>query len=86
MSSLEWIGEAVCREIGHDVFFDEDAQTTSAAKNICGQCPVQTDCLNYALRIGPVAGVWGGTTASQRRRLNTRLRREAREEPLMRTA
>lgn len=42
---------------------------TRAAIDICATCPVQADCLAYALRTGEDDGIWGGTTPKQRRRM-----------------
>ena len=37
----------------------------SSAKAVCARCPVQLNCLSYALETMPV-GIWGGTTAEER--------------------
>ncbi|HVJ98866.1 MAG TPA: WhiB family transcriptional regulator, partial [Acidimicrobiia bacterium] len=29
---------------------------------ICGDCSVQRDCLNFALRVREPHGIWGGLT------------------------
>jgi WhiB family redox-sensing transcriptional regulator len=39
------------------------------AKLICRVCPVKLTCLNLALANGQEAGIWGGTTEDERRRL-----------------
>jgi len=39
---------------------------------MCANCPLRQPCLEYALR-EPVDGIWGGTTAKQRRRMNHNL-------------
>jgi hypothetical protein len=41
------------------------------ARAICAECPVRTDCLELALRIGPVAGIWGGSDEHERDRITT---------------
>jgi WhiB family redox-sensing transcriptional regulator len=33
---------------------------TRQAKNICNQCPVKTQCLDYALKQDIRYGIWGG--------------------------
>jgi WhiB family transcriptional regulator, redox-sensing transcriptional regulator len=40
-----------------------------AAGRVCARCPVQTPCLRWALDIGQVSGIWGGTTEEERRAL-----------------
>lgn len=60
----------LCAEPGTDpgLWFSgpEDAR---AAKAICARCPAADECLAQALAWHPVAGIWGGTTIGQRRRL-----------------
>lgn len=38
------------------------------AKEICSKCPLQLNCLEYAIRNSEI-GVWGGTTETQRENL-----------------
>lgn len=42
---------------------DEEA---AEAKRICSSCPVEEECLLFALSNGERYGVWGGTTPSER--------------------
>jgi WhiB family redox-sensing transcriptional regulator len=37
------------------------------AKAVCGGCPVAEQCLDWAVRMGLVDGIWGGTTEMERR-------------------
>ncbi len=64
-----WMDDAKCRDLATDVFFaDSDAPKKSAvAKAICSACPVREDCLDYAIRNCELYGIWGGTTASDRK-------------------
>jgi WhiB family redox-sensing transcriptional regulator len=45
----------------------------AAAKAVCAGCPVARECLDWALRMGEAAGVWGGTTPEERRVLRRQL-------------
>jgi WhiB family redox-sensing transcriptional regulator len=45
-----------------------------AAKRICAQCPLQRDCLDYALRVHEPLGIWGGTDELERREIFSRAR------------
>jgi WhiB family redox-sensing transcriptional regulator len=36
------------------------------AKAVCARCPVQANCLSYALVTGQDDGIWGGTTREER--------------------
>ena len=39
------------------------------AKAICATCPVQQECLDFALKTRQEFGIWGGTTEDERRAL-----------------
>lgn len=63
--STHWRDRAQC--VGkEDLFFDGSRE--QAAKNICRTCPVQTECLAFALRTHESYGVWGGKTPQERQR------------------
>lgn len=72
MSSIEWMDDALCRQIDQDLFFPEMGGKSEPAIKVCRRCDVQNQCLNYALTFSNVLGVWGGTTEEQRRLLKRR--------------
>lgn len=39
------------------------------AKAVCATCPVQPECLAYALDADEPSGIWGGLTPDERRAL-----------------
>lgn len=39
----------------------------AVAKSFCARCPVQQECLNFALRVRDPHGVWGGLNEMERR-------------------
>lgn len=39
------------------------------AKKLCGLCPVQNTCLQYALEANEIEGVWGGLSPEERKRI-----------------
>ena len=43
-----------------------DDYSRKAALRICRGCPVIEQCREYALRVDPPEGIWGGMTARQR--------------------
>jgi WhiB family redox-sensing transcriptional regulator len=45
------------------------AEQITRAKDICGGCPVRALCLAEALSHRELDGIWGGTTAAERREL-----------------
>lgn len=60
---------AACKDMDPAMFFPARGMPTEDAKAICQRCPVQGDCLEYALVNGEVFGVWGGMSERQRRRI-----------------
>lgn len=75
VDQYEWRDRAECRGLDNAMFFplsDEPAAARSA-KKVCATCPVQDECLSFALETGQPAGVWGGLATTERRRLLLRL-------------
>jgi WhiB family transcriptional regulator, redox-sensing transcriptional regulator len=76
-SEEEWQARAACRGPQAAAFFppshferkDEKADREARAKAICQGCPVQKDCLDYALRIREPHGIWGGLNEVERKQL-----------------
>jgi WhiB family transcriptional regulator, redox-sensing transcriptional regulator len=73
----EWWSLAACQSVDPDIFFPGSATNPAraqlvAAKAVCGRCPVQAECLRYAMAAGPVHGIWGGLTQEERRLLRQR--------------
>ncbi|MFJ5531126.1 WhiB family transcriptional regulator [Streptomyces sp. NPDC093261] len=71
---MEWLRYAACEGEDPDLFFPVGTtgpalEETAAAKRICGRCPVIGECLDWALRSGQTAGVWGGTGEKERAEL-----------------
>ena len=71
----DWREEAACRDTDPELFFpDDDFRSARVqvkmAKLICRGCPVSATCLNWALASGQEAGIWGGLTEEERRRLH----------------
>lgn len=70
LSLPEWHLKAKCRGTDPDLFFPGRGGSTRPARALCAACPVQAECLEYALLLRPKAlGIWGGTTERDRRRL-----------------
>jgi WhiB family transcriptional regulator, redox-sensing transcriptional regulator len=62
-----WHEEALCRGIGPGGFVTSHAKLDDATAELCAACPVRQDCLDFALTIPELVGVWGGTTQAERR-------------------
>jgi WhiB family redox-sensing transcriptional regulator len=58
-----------------DIFFSE--ATVAEARSICAVCEVRDACLAFALK-REQAGVWGGLTEKERRRMRRRVSAERR--------
>ncbi|KUN89405.1 transcription factor WhiB [Streptomyces bungoensis] len=74
-----WRDHAVCRQEDPDLFFPigtaGPAQVqTQRAKAVCARCPVQEQCLDWAMDTDQSIGIWGGTTELERRALRRRAR------------
>jgi WhiB family redox-sensing transcriptional regulator len=73
----EWWSLAACQSVDPDLFFPMSTTNPSraevaAAKTVCARCPVQAECLEYALGAGQLHGIWGGMNEEERRLLRQR--------------
>ncbi len=67
-----WQDKARCRTIDNpDRFFPERGVSGRSARNLCGKCPVKSECLNYALEHEIEWGIWGGMTDRQRKKVKS---------------
>ncbi|MGH9155025.1 MAG: WhiB family transcriptional regulator [Acidimicrobiales bacterium] len=71
----QWRDKAACRASDPELFFPVGSTGTAAlgeiraAKALCAMCGVRDECLQFALEANQEAGVWGGTSEEERRRL-----------------
>ena len=77
MTDIPVFADAACagltRHEADVVFFNETNDwTNNAARKLCGSCPVQQECLDYALKVN-VVGFWGGMSHRQRSAERARL-------------
>lgn len=74
--------EALCAQTDPELFFPEEKDYSKisyytdvkAAKEICSNCPLVIDCLEYSLVNHPLQGIWGGLTEPERSKLIKRSR------------
>lgn len=71
-----WMLRGICRGADTREFFPSNGLGVEAAQRICRGCPVQDECLEYALLHRIEQGVWGGASERERRRI-LRSRRRA---------
>lgn len=79
--STEWMARGNCRNFPPAMFFPSDGAGVERARAICADCPVVSDCLEYALTEHIDHGVWGGCSERERRRIAKRRRLEVRSAP-----
>ena len=65
---INWMESALCRQTDAELWFpdrenpntDGFITTIRRAQTVCRSCPVQTECLDYALSNNEKFGVWAG--------------------------
>jgi WhiB family redox-sensing transcriptional regulator len=70
----DWRGRSACRDSDPDVFFPIGTtgpalEQIETARRICTACLASDECLEFALATNQEAGIWGGTTEEERRKL-----------------
>ena len=80
-----WMESAVCRQTDPELWFPERESPSTAgvittirrAQTVCRSCPVQTECLDYALSNNEKAGIWAGINfGTAKARVREELRRQ----------
>jgi WhiB family redox-sensing transcriptional regulator len=77
VQEMKWWDLGACRGLDASLFYPDDDDDAVAAKAVCAECGVRAACLEHALRVREKAGVWGGATERDRRRLIRQRRRLA---------
>lgn len=67
-----WMASGLCREVGSGPFFQNKGESSSEAKAVCLRCPVQDECLAYAIARPELEGIWGATSERDRMALRRR--------------
>ena len=69
----EWQLLGACRGEDSELFFHPEgergprrAARETAAKQVCGRCPVVAECLAHSLATHESYGVWGGLSEAER--------------------
>jgi hypothetical protein len=60
------LARAVCVNTDSEIFFSEEPSEIALAKSICGECPIATQCAEWAAKNAEY-GVFGGLTPEERR-------------------
>ena len=53
-----WMFRGLCRDVDPGGFFPSDGLGVELAQRVCAECPVKTECLDYALLHRLEHGVW----------------------------
>lgn len=77
-----WRTRGVCQNVDPETFFPAPSEPADAAIALCRTCEVQGPCLAWALEVGDCHGVWGATTARERRAMLVAWRAEGQRAPL----
>ncbi|MFD1810655.1 WhiB family transcriptional regulator [Rhodococcus gannanensis] len=74
VTEWDWQMRAACRSADSALFYSPNGEGPRArqrreamAKAVCAVCPVRKACLEQALEVGEIHGVWGGLAESERR-------------------
>ena len=82
----EWMRYGMCQYVDDpNIFFPEGGsgqakqmfEQQREAKAVCHTCPVEPECLEFAIKTGQDHGIWGGRSEKERKRIRKiRLRNE----------
>lgn len=69
----EWMRRAACKAYPGHLWFPpqymrHDHPDVELARRVCARCPVNAECLEYALGHS-LEGIWGGTSERERIRI-----------------
>lgn len=67
-----WADKGECRKLDPEIFFDDgDSDFPNlVASAACDRCPIQHECLKWAMDTKEKYGIWGNTTPRQREKLH----------------
>jgi WhiB family redox-sensing transcriptional regulator len=66
---MAWQDFANCRGANPDLFFPERGASTRTAKQICRECTVRDECLEFAIVSSEKFGIWGALSERERRKI-----------------
>lgn len=61
----DWMNDALCAQVGGDLWFPPQGGYCREAHAICDRCPVKAACLQYGID-NDLTGTWGGTSERER--------------------
>lgn len=77
-ADYSWRTDAVCKDTDPELFFPvgttgQALLQIDRAKQVCGECPVKIECLDFAIDTNQDSGIWGGTSEDERRDIRRRI-------------
>jgi len=73
-ADYSWRRDAICRDTDPELFFPvgttgQALLQIAKAKSVCCECPVQQECLVFAMDTNQDTGIWGGLSEEERRQI-----------------
>jgi len=75
MHYSEWSKYAYCKGWSIETFFGRPGKSLNEARRMCRICPVQRDCLEYAIA-NREEGFWGGKSQVERSKMSKKYIRD----------
>ena len=77
-ADYSWRIDAICKDTDPELFFPvgttgQALLQIDRAKQVCGECPVKIECLDFAIETNQDSGIWGGTSEDERRDIRRRI-------------
>ena len=69
LADVVWRSKGACQGLDAEIFYPDNEDHADFAISVCSECEVRIACLDYALDNREQQGVWGATTARDRRRM-----------------
>ena len=71
-ADYSWRDHALCRDTDPELFFPVGTTGIALvqidkARQVCRECTVRAECLDYALETNQDSGIWGGLSEEERR-------------------
>lgn len=65
-ADTRWMDRGLCRTVEGNWYPVSSIIDAQHAVDVCKGCPVQDECLQYALKTNQREGIWGGTLEAER--------------------
>ena len=77
-ADYSWRIDAICKDTDPELFFPvgttgQALLQIDRAKQVCDECPVKIECLDFAIETNQDSGIWGGTSEEERRQIRRQI-------------